>query len=71
AWVNGTININAAGAASSVTAIASLSYGSGRYGGATSQPMGGSLGRVLLFAGAHNTATRQATEAWLRTYYGF
>lgn len=70
AWVNGTININAAGAASSVAAIASLSYGAGRYGGATSQPMTGSLGRSYLFAGAHSTTVRQQTEAWFRAYYG-
>lgn len=70
AWVNGTININAAAAASSVATLASLSCGAGRYGGATSQPMEGMLSRVLVFAGAHSAATRLSTEAWLRSYYG-
>ncbi|HEX6239951.1 MAG TPA: hypothetical protein VFZ61_03620 [Polyangiales bacterium] len=69
AWVNSVLNINAAGAPSSVAAIASMSYGSGRYGGATSQPMQGSGGKALLFAGAHSTAQRQAHEAWLRSFY--
>ena len=70
-WVDGTLNINAVSAGSSVGSIDALAYGTGWYSSAPSQPMDGSLGRMLLYAGAHSTGVRQAIEVWLRGYYGF
>ncbi len=68
-WVNGVASLSAA--ANTVAPVCDLfSIGCLIYGGGIQQPWNGLIGRILIYSVAHDSTTRGAISAGLRTLYG-
>lgn len=69
-WVNGAVSVNAAANASAPTGCDRFGIGVHIAGASRVQLWNGLIGRVVVYLGAHDTTTRVATSAWLRSRFG-